>query len=1079
MPAFFVLTAVGSHGLSASDQNALVIMPGAAPVEREIPPGTRLRFTAGVAAGTTVVLTVTETQQTLNVTWTDGSGRGHIPRTNLAGKGAQIRFTLPGSSSPQSFVAAAVSRKKTATVRIVASAPHPENAKDKLAGQGEEVLAEADSLWAKHDPSNAKAVIAAYDRAIDLFEQLQDTARLRRALVWKAVCLAFTAGDAQQALPIALRAVRLADAGDPVEQASAWKTAGFIQTDLADYSAGWQDYANALRLFAETGDLFNQEIMLENRGKLLQMTGDLEGSLEDANRAIGIARELQDDVGVLHIEDEIGSIDLLQGKMQAAFEAYSQVLQLQRIDASDVMIGFAETDLASLYQQLGATAQSQDMQARAEGFWAQHPYLLGQLTTMIQRAKLQGDAGQLSESFATYIRSLQLAESAGMKREKVFILLGLGTTCSRQGKLSDARSYFAQAKQLASEIHEADALAQIATAAGDLEIAAGNLPAARGDYQTALTVARESFDHPDLISALGGLAHAEFKSGEDLSALKNIEEALDGIESVRDSTPPNSLRTGYFSSWHSYYALAIDILMHLQEQHPGNGYDRQALAIAERGRARFLLDQIEASGSPDSKGVDRELRARHAESLRRIHLAESSLAALRAEHPHSAEAARLESEVARLMEQEDRLEAEMSRSTAALPGAADLFRSSGQLIGKLQPSLSPRTAALEYWTNEDASYLWVVTADSLHAYRLAGAGKLSLLAQELTQDLSAPFSTEFSTPEAFAAALSSSAAQFNQAAGQLGRWLVPAGAIPRSIHTLLIVGDGPVLSVPLEGLRIANGEGARFLQDQYCVVREPSLTVLLALLQRKERSRSTEIAVIADPVFNADDPRLAVVRSAEPAELKDAADSFWSRTNAAGNLKRLTYAGQETRAIEAAAGASRVYPVVGFAASAEQVRSLDWSRFEVVHFATHAFLNPVQPDLSNVMLSRLDAAGHSQPGALWFSDIASMQMPVDLVVLSACQTANGDRLPGEGLVGLSYSFLIAGTRRVVGSLWDVDDAATAELMRRFYRALYQGEESPAEALRSAQRAIANIPRWSNPYYWAGFTIEGDPHPLPR
>jgi len=106
-------------------------------------------------------------------------------------------------------------------------------------------------------------------------------------------------------------------------------------------------------------------------------------------------------------------------------------------------------------------------------------------------------------------------------------------------------------------------------------------------------------------------------------------------------------------------------------------------------------------------------------------------------------------------------------------------------------------------------------------------------------------------------------------------------------------------------------------------------------------------------------------------------------------------------------------------------------------------------------------------------------MPVDLVVLSACQTASGDRLPGEGLVGLSYSFLIAGGRRVVGSLWDVDDAATAELMRRFYQALYTGSRSPAEALRSAQRGIAQVPRWSNPYYWAGFTIEGDPHPLPR
>lgn len=1039
-------------------------------------------MTVGVPASATVVLTITELQQTSNVIWTDGGGHAHTPRTNLAGKMAQIRLTLPGSEAPQSFVVADVSRKKTARVRIAASASHPEDAKDKLVEQGEEALAEADSLWAKHDPTNARSAIAAYDRAIAIWGQVKDVAMLRRALAWKAFTLAFSLGQPEQGIPVVLRAVALPNAGDAVEQASAWKTAGFIQTDVADYTAGWQDYTNALRLFAETGDQFNQEVLFENRGKLLQLTGDYDGALQDENNAIAMGRELQDTIGLLHTEDVIGSINLLQGRMQAAFEAYSQVLQLQQLNAGDLMIGFAQTDMASLYEQLGATAQANDLETRAEAFWVAHPYLLGQLLTLIQRAKMEEDAGQLSDSFGTYTRTLQLAESTGMKREKVFVLFGLGTICSKQGKVTDARSYFTQANQLAGEIHEADSLSQIAAGEGDLEMRAGNLAAARADYQTAVSIARQSFDHPDLIPALGGLAHEEFRSGEDLSALKDIEEALDEIESERDSTPPNSLRTGYFSSWHSYYALAIDILMHLHAQQAGNGYDRQALVIAERGRARFLLDQIEASGSPGSNGEDRELRARQAENLRRIHLVESSLAALRADHPHSAEAARLESEVATLMEEEDRLEVEMSQKGGpSLSGTAGLFHSSGELIGKLQGSLGAGTAALEYWTNEDASYLWVVTADSFHAYKLAGAARLSPLARELTHDITAPFSTEFSSPEKYAAALSGSASQFNQAAQQLGRWLLPAAAIPRLVHTLLVVGDGLVLSVPMGALRVAstNGEAARSLQDRYCIVQEPSITVLLALLQRQQHSRSTEIAVIADPVFNADDPRLAGVRATGQAESKPATDSFWEQTTTAGHLQRLAYAGQEVREIEAAAGASRVDPVVGFAASAGRVRSLDWSRFEVVHFATHAFLNPVQPELSNVMLSRLDAAGHGEPGALWFSDIASMRMPVDLVVLSACQTSNGGQLPGEGLVGLSYSFLIAGSRRVVGSLWDVDDAATAEVMRRFYQALYQGRESPAEALRSAQRAIANIPRWSNPYYWAGFTIEGDPHPLPR
>lgn len=356
--------ALGSPALG-SDQNpptVLVITPGGDPVERAIPPETNLQFAVSVPSGSTVVLTITEIQQTTHVTWRDGTGRTHIPRTNLAGKNAQIRFTLPGSSTPQSFVVSDVSKRKAATVRIAADAARPEDTRDTAAEQGEEALAEADSLWAKHDPGNAKEALAAYDEAASIWEQINDIAMLRRALTWKAIYLAFTMGQPEQGRAVILRAVALPDAHDAVEQASAWKSAGFIQTDLADYSEGWQDYSNALRLFADSGDSFNQEVLFENRGKLLQMTGDYEGALQDEDNAIAKGQELQDQVGMLHTEDVIGSIDLLQGRMQAAFAAYSRVLQLEQINPADVMIGFAETDLASLYQQLGAAAQSQDLQ---------------------------------------------------------------------------------------------------------------------------------------------------------------------------------------------------------------------------------------------------------------------------------------------------------------------------------------------------------------------------------------------------------------------------------------------------------------------------------------------------------------------------------------------------------------------------------------------------------------------------------------------------------------------------------------------------------------------------------------------
>jgi hypothetical protein len=106
-------------------------------------------------------------------------------------------------------------------------------------------------------------------------------------------------------------------------------------------------------------------------------------------------------------------------------------------------------------------------------------------------------------------------------------------------------------------------------------------------------------------------------------------------------------------------------------------------------------------------------------------------------------------------------------------------------------------------------------------------------------------------------------------------------------------------------------------------------------------------------------------------------------------------------------------------------------------------------------------------------DIYNLRLDADLVVLSACQTALGKEIKGEGLVGLTRAFMYAGAPRVVASLWEVSDAATAELMKRFYQGVLDRALQPAAALRAAQLEISKDPRWSAPYYWAGFVLQGD------
>jgi CHAT domain-containing protein len=144
-----------------------------------------------------------------------------------------------------------------------------------------------------------------------------------------------------------------------------------------------------------------------------------------------------------------------------------------------------------------------------------------------------------------------------------------------------------------------------------------------------------------------------------------------------------------------------------------------------------------------------------------------------------------------------------------------------------------------------------------------------------------------------------------------------------------------------------------------------------------------------------------------------------------------------------------------------------------VHFATHGLLNSKKPELSGLILSLVNEKGEPQNGFLRLSDIYNLRLNSDLVVLSACQTALGKDIRGEGLIGLTRGFMYAGSPRVVASLWKVDDAATAELMRRFYTSMLQKKLRPADALRAAQIEMSRDERYRSPYFWAAFTLQGE------
>jgi len=255
---------------------------------------------------------------------------------------------------------------------------------------------------------------------------------------------------------------------------------------------------------------------------------------------------------------------------------------------------------------------------------------------------------------------------------------------------------------------------------------------------------------------------------------------------------------------------------------------------------------------------------------------------------------------------------------------------------------------------------------------------------------------------------------------------------------LLIVADGALHYLPFAPLMETGGAS---LVTNHEIVYSPSCSVLDYLEQRhRQRQLGEGIAILAAPSYG---------------------DEF----------QPLPHAKAEASAI-AATATDPVLLREGSGADKTLVLSGTLNKMRYLHFACHGLFMERRPELSALVLATRGGQGSAIDGMLYLHEIEGLHLEAELVVLSACETALGREVRGEGLVGLPHSFFKAGCSGVLVSLWPVHDAATTELMTHFYKALYERGASPPEALRQAQAVLRESEKWHAPYYWAGFIYQG-------
>jgi CHAT domain-containing protein len=284
--------------------------------------------------------------------------------------------------------------------------------------------------------------------------------------------------------------------------------------------------------------------------------------------------------------------------------------------------------------------------------------------------------------------------------------------------------------------------------------------------------------------------------------------------------------------------------------------------------------------------------------------------------------------------------------------------------------------------------------------------------------------------------------------------------------------------VPFAALTV--GSGYRPIIQDHEIVSLPSASAL-AVQRRNLASRKAApktLAVIADPVFSLNDSRLKTARSvpvrqALPANETRIIEHLSDNTTGQLSIRRLPFTRQEADQILAVAPSASNLKLLDFRANRSLVTSGELSKYRYIHFATHGYLDSSRADLSAIVLSLVDEKGNPEDGFLRALDLYNLNLPAELVVLSACETGLGKDVKGEGLVGLTRGFMYAGARRVIVSLWNVNDKATALLMERVYAGMLKTHKTPAAALRAAQIEMFKQQQWQSPYYWAGFVLQGE------
>ncbi len=527
------------------------------------------------------------------------------------------------------------------------------------------------------------------------------------------------------------------------------------------------------------------------------------------------------------------------------------------------------------------------------------------------------------------------------------------------------------------------------------------------------------------------MAEAQRALGHTDDALTSYRQAVAAIEEARLLSIPTEIsRAGIIASRHDVFTSAINFLLEQKQT-------SEALAIAEAYHARAFLDVLAEAGDGDKDELTPEQKSESDRILAKIsglqrELWKPEITPL-AEKNYSDQLAQSEQELEMLRIKIRRANPRYAAVKYPQPLKPETI---------IREVIPPDAALIEFVLGEQKSVAFVMWQGQLSSITLPNAKEIEKLVAQYNQAFSG---------KVYSLTALQSIARQKILGQQIYQTLFQTiEAKITGAKKLIIVPDGALAYLPFETLTDKN-PNPTYLIERYAIRYAPSASALAQIrsYHRTNTAATSGIIAFGDPMYGTQDA-----------------------VTGGGELRQLPYTRIEINEIASLFPVSQRRIFLGLEANEKTVKAESLQPYKYIHFAAHGNVDEAHPARSGIVLARL--SDPKEDGTLQMTEVMQLKLNADLVTLSACRTGLGKLLNGEGMIGLTRAFIYAGASSVVVSLWNVNDVATASLMKSFYKNLQNGIPKD-EALRQAKLELLSSEKraWRHPYYWASFVLIGE------